>query len=91
MILSINYELSRPGQNYENLYKAIKDISGVWCHLMTSHWLVQTSLPPQQVWERLATHIDKNDNLLVIRVTNQPGYSGWLRQDVWDWMNSKTY
>jgi len=91
MVLLITYELKRPGQDYDSLYEAIKGISTIWHHPLTSHWFIQTSLFPQQVWERLASHIDKNDNLLVIRVTNIPGYSGWMSKETWNWLGTKVY
>lgn len=43
MIYSINYDLKRPGQNYEALYEAIKSC-GAWWHHLGSTWLVDTNL-----------------------------------------------
>ena len=86
MIYAINYDLKRPGQNYEELYKAIKDC-GAWWHYLGSTWLVDTNLTGKGVWERLAPHVDKNDRVLVIRVARD--YQGWLPQDAWDWINSR--
>ena len=39
MIYAVNYDLKRPGQNYEALYVAIKGC-GVWWHHLGSTWLV---------------------------------------------------
>ncbi len=86
MIYAINYDLKRPGQNYEELYKAIKAL-GAWWHYLGSTWLVDTSLTAQGVWERLAPHVDKNDFVLVIGVTKD--YQGWLPQEAWDWLNGR--
>ena len=86
MIYSINYDLKHPGQNYEELYKAIKDC-GDWWHYLGSTWLVDTSLTAKDIWERLAPHVDKNDYFLVIRVTRD--YEGWLPQEAWDWINNR--
>lgn len=92
MVLMIAYELHRPGQHYSDLYEEIKKVSnGLWWHYLTSHWLIETHLSPQQVWERLAAHVDKNDSVLVMRVTNSPSASGWLPQDAWNWLNARTY
>ena len=86
MIYAINYDLKRPGQNYEALYEAIKGCGAYW-HYLGSTWLVDTSLTATGVWERLAPHVDKNDLFLVIGVTRD--YSGWLPQEAWDWIKSR--
>lgn len=87
MIYAINYDLKRPGQNYEMLYDAIKSC-GTWWHYLGSTWLVDTSLGATAIWERLAPHVDKNDLVLVVGVTRD--YSGWLPKDAWEWLNSRT-
>jgi hypothetical protein len=86
MIYAINYDLKRPGQNYEKLYEAIKSC-GAWWHYLGSTWLVDTSLDAKAIWERLAAHVDKNDLVLVIGVTRH--YNGWLPKDAWEWLNSR--
>jgi hypothetical protein len=91
MVIQISYELKRPGQNYESLYTAIKQISGTWCHPMTSHWFIETTLSPTQVWNLLASHVDNNDQVLVIKVTNSPRYQGWLKQEQWNWLAARNY
>lgn len=87
MIYAINYDLKRPGQNYEALYEAIKNC-GVWWHYLGSTWLVDTSLTAKGVWERLSPHVDQSDFFLVIGVTRD--YQGWLPKDAWEWINSRT-
>src|SRR5690606_16815818 len=59
MIYAINYDLKRPGQNYDKLYDAIKSC-GEWWHYLGSTWLVDTPLSATAIWERLAPHVDKN-------------------------------
>lgn len=87
MIYAINYDLKRPGQNYDPLYQAIKSC-GVWWHYLGSTWLVDTNMSAHAVWERLAPVIDKNDRVLVIGVTKEK--QGWLSQEAWDWINART-
>lgn len=84
MVYLITYDLNKPGQNYEELYKAVKALGG-WWHYLDSTWLVDTTLSAQQVSDRLVAHIDKNDRLLVIRVTSD--YQGWLTNKAWEWIN----
>src|SRR5690606_8277563 len=52
MIYAINYDLKRPGQNYDELHKAIKNL-GDWWHYLGSTWLVDTNLNAKGVWDRL--------------------------------------
>jgi hypothetical protein len=86
VIYSINYDLKRPGQNYEKLYEAIKSC-GDWWHFLGSTWLVDTSLNAQGIWDRLAPHVDKNDIFLVIGVTRDN--QGWLPEKAWEWINTR--
>jgi hypothetical protein len=87
MIYAINYDLKRPGQNYDSLYAAIKGC-GVWWHYLGSTWLVDTNLSAEGIWNRLAPVVDKNDRVLVIGVTKDK--QGWLSQEAWDWINART-
>jgi hypothetical protein len=86
MIYAINYDLKRPGQNYETLYAAIKSC-GAWWHYLGSTWLVDTSLSASDLWARIQPHVDTNDRFLIHRVT--PDYSGWLTQDAWTWISGR--
>ena len=86
MIYAINYDLKRPGQNYDALYDAIKNC-GDWWHYLNSTWLVHTQLTAQDIWDKLKPHVDKNDSVLVIRVTRD--YTGLLPKDAWEWINSR--
>ena len=86
MIYAINYDLKRPGQNYNALYKAIKSC-GAWRHDLNSTWLVDTQLTAEGIWNKLEPHIDENDLVLVIGVTSD--YQGWLPDDAWEWINSR--
>lgn len=57
MIYAINYDLKRPGRNYETLYAAIKSC-GAWWHYLGSTWLVDTSLSASDLWARIQPHVD---------------------------------
>lgn len=86
MIYAINYDLKRPGQNYEELYTAIKGCGASW-HFLGSTWLVDTSLNASGIWQRIAPHVDKNDFFLIVGITKD--HSGWLPQAAWDWINAR--
>lgn len=88
MILLITYDLHRPVQNYPELHEKIKKI-GTWWHYLESTWLVDTSLTPQQAWEQIASQVDKDDSVFVVRIMSD--HSGWLPQKAWDWINTRVY
>lgn len=81
----VTYDLNRPGQDYRNLFEAIRGI-GPWWHYLGSTWLLDTNLTANQVSERLVPHIDTNDHLLVIEV-NPSNTQGWLPAKAWQWIS----
>jgi hypothetical protein len=60
----ITYDLRRPGQDYSGLHSAIRTL-GAWWHCVESVWVVKTPLGSAQVLDRLRSHIDANDSLVV--------------------------
>lgn len=84
MVYIINYRLHKPNKNYEELYKAIKNISGTYWLNTTSSWLVETSLTMDQIYELLEPHFDSDDELVVFRLRSE--YRGWLKQDDIKWL-----
>jgi len=88
-MLLITYDLNRPGKDYPSLYSAIKSISRRWWHHLTSVWIIETNLTPQQVAQKLITLIDKNDELLVVKL--QSDYDGQLPQDAWNWLKDRIF
>ena len=88
MIYSISYDLYKPGQNYEEVSKAIKSL-GNWWHHLNSTWLVSTSKNAQQIWEIVQPHIDENDRILIIEIGKD--YSGWLPEKAWDWIKKQIH
>lgn len=82
---SITYDLKAPGRNYEELYEAIK-ASGKWWHFLESTWIVVSNESSQQIWNRLANKVDRNDFVLIIEVRRD--CYGWLPQEAWNWINT---
>lgn len=86
MVYSISYDLNRPGQDYDDLYKAIKEL-GNWCHPLDSTWIVVSNLTAQQIRDRLQSVSDNTDGLLVVKAS-APAAWGGLSQEVSDWLNN---
>lgn len=82
----ISYDLNRPGQKYDELFKAIKSY-GTWSHHLDSTWLIETSKSLNFISEHLLKHIDDNDNLLVIEVKNN--YAGYMSTAFWTWLRKR--
>lgn len=83
MIYSINYDLNKPGQNYDRLYEAIKSI-GPWFHAMDSVWFVSSRSRADAIYEKLKPFIDSNDNLFIAEVTGNR--QGWMSKEFWNWL-----
>lgn len=84
---TINYDLKAPNRNYEELYEEIKrSPTFKWWHYLESTWIIMTNETPNQIWNRLAKHVDKNDYLLIIEVIDN--VQGWLPKDAWDWIHT---
>lgn len=60
----IEYDLRKPGRNYDALYEAIKSY-GTWAQITESTWFVKTGETCVQVRDRLLSVIDANDRLFV--------------------------
>jgi hypothetical protein len=66
--LLVGYDLNAPGQSYDKLYDALKS-TRTWWHNLDSTWLIVTNETPVELRNRLARHLDPNDELLVIDIT----------------------
>ena len=85
----ISYDLRRPGQDYPELFAAIKSNGVTWWHCLESVWIVKTNLTSAQIRDRLQPHIDVNDKVLVAALSGQSGTLGldkncndWLRENL---------
>jgi hypothetical protein len=63
--LFIAYDLMKPGQNYDQIRDAIKDL-GQWHQFQFSLFYVHTSLNAHDAYNRIARFMDSTDKLAVI-------------------------
>lgn len=80
----ISYDLHQPGQKYQELFQAIKDI-GPWWHYLESTWLVATTSTPSAVWDAISGPLDSNDTVLILNITGD-NYQGMLPEEAWSWI-----
>lgn len=84
--LLITYDLKKPGQNYNELYEAIKN-SGEWQHPLESTWVVKVGswVSANDVFNQLRPYIDDGDFLLIVDITDQDR-QGWMVKSFWEWI-----
>jgi hypothetical protein len=80
----INYDLKKPGRNYEDLYNALNSYSHI--HPMESCWIIKSSNSTSYIRDYLQTKIDSNDKLFVSAL------NGWASVNLTHaevtWLNS---
>lgn len=85
----ITYDLNKSGQNYEKVIQAIKDSAYCGCTYWKSSYLIKSNLTPDQIVANIKPHIDGNDKLIVIEVSNN--YQGWLSTEEWEYINKNIF
>ncbi len=78
--------MKRPGQNYAELYEAIKRL-GEWQHPLESTWMVKVSsvVSSNYLYTELRSKIQDDDLLFIVEITEQD-HQGWLAKTFWEWM-----
>ena len=89
MILSISYDLRKPGRNYDDLYETIKSASS-WAHAMDSLWFISTGESAEKWSNRLRQVMDQNDWLFVVDITGQ-SCNGWMKKEIWEWLEQHNH
>lgn len=80
----INYDLRKPGRNYDDLYKALNSYPHI--HPMESCWIIKSSESEVTIRDKLKTTLDANDKLLVSVLNGWACYNltqsetNWLKQ-----------
>ncbi len=81
--LLITYDLSNPGQKYTKVFDVIKAYP--YAKLSESSYAIKTQESPSQIYNRLSSHLDSNDQIYIIAV-NEP-HMGFGPQSVNQWLN----
>lgn len=79
--LFISYDLHSPGQDYDKIADAIKNL-GAWAKVQYSLWYVNSRLSAAEAGEKVRSAMDINDSLIVIDATNHNAYWYNLSQKV---------
>lgn len=82
--LLVTYDLNRPGKDYPDLLKAIKEYS--WAKLSESSYAISTSNSTSDVFNQLRAFIDSNDNIYVINLKRP--HAGFGPPAVNDWLEN---
>lgn len=84
----IGYDLNSPGQDYQTLFDKIKEC-GTWWHHLDSTWIVKSNRSAVQLRDGLMPFVDKNDELLVVRLAGEGAWTGfnqagsdWLKENL---------
>ncbi len=83
-VLLITYDLNKPGKDYDDLLKAIRNYS--WARLSESSYAIKTEQTPQQVFDKLRPYLDQNDNIYIINLKKP--YAGFGPKDVNEWLDN---
>jgi hypothetical protein len=85
----ISYDLNQPGQNYSNLYDAIKAQGSSHWRMLDSTWIVVSAKSAVQIRDNLIVHLDDNDKILVLKSGIEAAWGGfndkgskWLKENL---------
>jgi hypothetical protein len=79
--LFVSYDLNSTNRNYDGVIEEIKNL-GDWAAVQKSVWYLNTSLNAQSVAEKIYSHMDSNDTLIVIDTVNNDAYWYNLSEEV---------
>jgi hypothetical protein len=84
--IQINYDLKRPGRDYQPVYDYIKS-HGTWCHLLESMWLIRTTKSATQVRDELNRLVDANDMIATFDVSGDEWATSFSNSQT-NWMHN---
>ncbi len=78
----VNYDLRKPGQDYEGLISYLKSHTS-WAKPLKSSFFVKTTLSAAQLRDGILKHIDNGDSVVVVQVEGRSWASFGVPKDVW--------
>lgn len=72
----ISYDLNSPGQDYESLFSAIRELGSTWWHNLDSTWIIRYDGSAAQIRDALSPLLDPNDELIVVGLTGEGAWKG---------------
>jgi len=92
MIYIVDFNAHRPlfGASAQPFYdELIRQPTRSWAKCLNNTWLISTPEPIEDLHKRLLTHMVNDDRLLIVELTFQTRYTGWLPQEVWAWLTQQ--
>ena len=83
----VNYDLNKTGQDYAQLIDYLKSHQG-WAKPLKSSFFIATSLTASQLRDGIKTHIDANDDIVVVTVTGQSWATHSISSEVNEWLKN---
>lgn len=89
MVYMISYELRSAERDYASLSDAISRL-GEARHCFQSTWVVDTPQECNAVRELVRAQLSPSDSVLVVQIS-RTGWSGWMPQDFWPWLQARNF
>lgn len=83
----VNYDLNETGQDYTKLIEYLKSHQS-WAKPLKSSFFVKTSLSAGALRDGIKSHVDTNDDIVVVTVTGQSWATFGIPSEVTDWMKT---
>ena len=80
----ITYDLVSPGQDYEALYQAIKNVSTSYRHGMQNTWFIESTQAVTNIRDNISPVLDTGDKLFVLPIN---GWASFNMGDIATWLN----
>jgi hypothetical protein len=84
-VYAVDYDLRKPGRNYDDLYKELQKFPG-YCPVLESFWFIVSERTAVQVHDQLKPRMDANDGLVVHEVRKSNAAWSGLKSNVTEWM-----
>ena len=81
----VNYDLTQPGQNYDDLIEYLKSHPS-WAKPLESSFFIDTPVSAAKLRDEITKRIDSSDKVVVVTVTNQNWATKGISSKVTDWM-----